>query len=142
MSRLVRPALDWLNFLENDMAKIIVVSFLLCFSGWSMHDSVYHIAESRGMDACDIKFAYRTLYGKKWWWYLTTHFRHPEQARIDTKQKSQILCQEKERLELMRPRPAQALIPCDNQINACALLLRLYGRLPTQDPDRYEDEDD
>lgn len=99
-------------------------------------------ALQRGMAYDEVRRSYRTLYGKKGWCYLTKHCRNPQQAQVELKALLKKDNQEKCSLENIRPRPAAAIIPCDNRLMATALLLRLFADTPPGDDSSYEDEDD
>lgn len=99
-------------------------------------------AHERGIAYDDITRSYRTLYGKKGWCYITKHCRNPHKALGELKSLEAQDQQEKSRLEALRPRPAAAIIPCDNRLMATALLLRLFADTIPGDNDSYEDEDD
>lgn len=105
-------------------------------------DDGFNIARSHGFDPQDIQTAYKNLYGNKWWCFLVKHFRYPSQAVVDLRAKDNLLHKQKTHLESIRPRPAAQLIPCDNQLLACTLLLNFFSRLPAEEGDTYEDEDD
>lgn len=125
------------------MRGLIVTLLFISLSSWAMSsDDGFTIARSQGFDPQDIQTAYKNLYGNKWWCFLVKHFRYPSQAIVDLRSKNSRLNEEKAHLESIRPRPAAQLIPCDNQLLACALLLDFFSRLPGEECDTYEDEDD
>jgi hypothetical protein len=127
------------------MFALLVLISLIGAPLWSMQlgdDTCQASAIKNGISFCDVQSAYKVLYKEEWMHMCTEHCQRPQQANSDLQALKTTITQEKNILELIRPRPAAQIIPCDNKLMAVALLLRIFPGCDDGESSSYEDEDD